>query len=187
VACSKVARHKTARVATLKRSLGLVPRVPSLCMCVIQSSACGCCAGICIGMWTVRKLGSREYNWSGLSSQPTLRDMAKRSLLQFTPHSFDRFDWRIFSSPARCLQSIMPVAVFLLFEVNAFFLKVRSFWCGWGRGSRTLLVSVFSKWSLFRLLRWSLSFVLRVKFDDLSFSTSKRLWSLFFTPFSWTM
>lgn len=56
------------------------------------------------GMWTVRYFKSKQYNWSGISEQPSLLAMAKRSLLQFTPHSWDHFDWQIFSSPKRCVQ-----------------------------------------------------------------------------------
>ena len=56
-------------------------------------------------MWTVRYFKSKQYNWSGISQQPNLLAKAKRSLLQFTPYSWDNFDWRIFSSPKRCLQA----------------------------------------------------------------------------------
>ena len=48
---------------------------------------------------------------------------AQRSLAQFWPYSWDRFHWAMFSSPVRLLQCIGLVAVFLLVEVNAFFLK----------------------------------------------------------------
>lgn len=79
--------------------------------------------GIYTGMWTVRYFKSKQYNWSGISEQPSLLAMAKRSLLQFTPHSWDHFDWQIFSSPKRCVQCFFPVGIILLFEVNHFFLK----------------------------------------------------------------
>lgn len=55
-------------------------------------------------MWTVRYFRSKEYNWGGMSQQQTLMAKAKRGLLQFTPRSFDAFEWRVFSSPKRCLQ-----------------------------------------------------------------------------------
>lgn len=48
---------------------------------------------------------------------------AKRSLAQFWPYSWDKFEWNIVSSPKRLMQSLGLVAVFLLVEVNAFFLK----------------------------------------------------------------
>jgi phosphatidylserine synthase 2 len=56
-------------------------------------------------MWTVRYFKSKQYNWSGISEQPTLMAKAKRGLLQFTPHSWDNFDWHVFSSPKRLLQA----------------------------------------------------------------------------------
>ena len=43
---------------------------------------------------TVRWFGSLEYNWSGLSQQPTMLAKAKRSLQQFTPYSWDAYRWR---------------------------------------------------------------------------------------------
>lgn len=79
--------------------------------------------GIITGLWTVRYFGSQQYNWRGISEQPTYADKAKRSLMQFLPYSLDRFDWKIFSSPARFIECLIPVLIFLLFELHAFFLK----------------------------------------------------------------
>ncbi|KAK9837431.1 hypothetical protein WJX81_001944 [Elliptochloris bilobata] len=79
--------------------------------------------GIWAGMRSVKWFGSREYNWTGLSQQRTLLGKAARTAAQFTPHSWDERDWRVFSSPARCLQCLVPIAVVLTMEVNAFFLK----------------------------------------------------------------
>lgn len=79
--------------------------------------------GITTGMWTVRYFRSKEYNWRGISQQRGLAAKARRGLLQFTPHSWDDFRWRAFSSPKRCLQCLVPVVIFLFFEVNHFFLK----------------------------------------------------------------
>ncbi len=60
---------------------------------------------------------SREYNWTGVSAQRTLLGKAARISAQFTPHSWDERDWRVFSSPARCLQCLVPIAVVLTMEV----------------------------------------------------------------------
>lgn len=62
---------------------------------------------------------AQDYNWSGLSQQPSLTAKAKRSLLQFTPYSWDDFQWRAFSTPKRCIQSLGLLTVFLLMEVRA--------------------------------------------------------------------
>jgi phosphatidylserine synthase 2 len=79
--------------------------------------------GIYTGMKTVNWARAQNYNWTGLSQQATLGAKAKRSLLQFTPYSWDDFQWRAFSTPLRCLQTLGLLTVFLLMEVNAFFLK----------------------------------------------------------------
>lgn len=79
--------------------------------------------GIITGMWTVRYFKSKQYNWRGISKTPTLRGKIKRGLLQFTPASFDDLQWASFSSPKRLAQSLFPVVIFLLLEVNHFFLK----------------------------------------------------------------
>jgi phosphatidylserine synthase 2 len=79
--------------------------------------------GILTGMWTVRYFHGKEYNWRGISQQPTLFAKAQRGLMQFTPYSLDNFQWGMFSSPKRCLQCFFPAGIILLFEVNHFFLK----------------------------------------------------------------
>ena len=60
------------------------------------------------GMATVRYFRAREYNWTGLSQHKTVAGKAARSLAQFTPYSWDDFNWRMFSSPVRCLQVHHP-------------------------------------------------------------------------------
>ncbi len=61
---------------------------------------------------------AQNYNWTGLSQHATLGAKAKRSLLQFTPYSWDDFQWRAFSTPGRCLQTLGLLTVFLLMEVH---------------------------------------------------------------------
>ena len=55
-------------------------------------------------MWAVRWFRSKQYNWSGISQQPSLLAKAKRGLMQFTPYTWDQREWAVFSSPARCIQ-----------------------------------------------------------------------------------
>jgi len=69
-------------------------------------------------MSTVRYFGSRKYDWSGLSEQKTVIGKARRSVLQFSPHSWDDFDWRLTSSPLRCVQCLFPIVLILLMEVS---------------------------------------------------------------------
>jgi phosphatidylserine synthase 2 len=49
--------------------------------------------------------------------------LCRRGLQQFTPATFEIFDWAIFSSPMRFVQALILVAMTLAFELNAFFLK----------------------------------------------------------------
>lgn len=74
-------------------------------------------------MWSISFFKSKEYDWRGMSQQPSLLAKARRGLLQFTPKSLADMRWQAFQSPKRCLQCLFPIAVFLLFEVNHFFLK----------------------------------------------------------------
>ena len=69
-------------------------------------------------MQLVRYFKAKEYNWSGLSEQQGVGGKLKRAALQFTPYTFDHFDWRAFSTPVRCLESLGLVAIFLLLEVG---------------------------------------------------------------------
>ena len=70
------------------------------------------------GMQLVRYFKAKEYNWSGLSEQQGVGGKLKRAALQFTPYTFDDFDWRAFSTPARCLESLGLVVLFLLMEAR---------------------------------------------------------------------
>lgn len=80
--------------------------------------------GIEVGMWTVRFFRSKEYNWSGIYSRGQgVWSRLRRCMMQFTPYSWDDFQWQIASSPKRCLQCLFPIVIILLFEVNHFFLK----------------------------------------------------------------
>ena len=47
----------------------------------------------------------------------------RRGLLQFSPYSFEIFDFAAFSSPGRFLLSMGVVVAILTSELNAFFLK----------------------------------------------------------------
>jgi phosphatidylserine synthase 2 len=89
---------------------------------ILDVSVCNC-IGILTGMWTVRYFHGKEYNWAGISQQPTLLAKARRGLMQFTPYSMDSFEWTWFRSPKRFLQCFFPAVIILLFEVNHFFLK----------------------------------------------------------------
>lgn len=92
--------------------------------------------GIYTGMWTVRYFNGKEYDWgrgvkgvgtsSSAESTLTWVGKARRGILQFTPATYDVFEWGLgtwFRSPKRFLQCFFPAVIILLFEVNHFFLK----------------------------------------------------------------
>lgn len=83
---------------------------------------------MCMHIWREAKEGggyprlmSNPYSYHLIICQTLVQ--AKRSIAQFWPHSWDRFHWALYKSPKRLLQCLVLVAVFLLVEVNAFFLK----------------------------------------------------------------
>eukprot|EP01026_Neomeris_dumetosa_P009437 TRINITY_DN13203_c0_g1_i1.p2 TRINITY_DN13203_c0_g1~~TRINITY_DN13203_c0_g1_i1.p2 ORF type:complete len:236 (-),score=10.50 TRINITY_DN13203_c0_g1_i1:77-784(-) len=79
--------------------------------------------GIFTGMATVGYFRSHTYDWRGLKKHKGVIAKAKRSILQFTPKTFEHYQWSIFSSPKRCLQCLILTMAVLTVEVNAFFLK----------------------------------------------------------------
>ena len=79
--------------------------------------------GLLCGMMTAKYFGSRFMDWRGLSQHQTLKGKVLRSLQQFTPHTWDKFDWQVTSGPKRFVQCLLLVAGMLLVELNSFFLK----------------------------------------------------------------
>nr|XP_032815999.1 phosphatidylserine synthase 2-like [Petromyzon marinus] len=79
--------------------------------------------GIYCGMKTLEWLSIKPYRWQNLWSIPTYRGKIKRVAFQFTPHSWVRFAWKPASSLHRWLAVIVIISVFLLAELNTFYLK----------------------------------------------------------------
>lgn len=80
-------------------------------------------AGLLLGMATVKYFGSKRYNWQGISKEKGLFNKTRRGLLQFTPYSFEIWNWGAFSSPRRFLEALACVVAVLICELNAFALK----------------------------------------------------------------
>ncbi|KAH9155515.1 hypothetical protein LEN26_003294 [Aphanomyces euteiches] len=76
--------------------------------------------GMCLGSLTLKYLETKEYDWSGKKS--LRRGFLTRALTQFTPFSWSRYDWEVFSSFKRFLMVIVALLVCLFSELNAFFL-----------------------------------------------------------------
>lgn len=83
--------------------------------------------GIWLGMQTVQYFDGKTYEWLGVSKQPTLIGKLHRSLLQFTPATWDKDQWNMLSGPKRFVQVLGLIVLSLVVELNAFFLK----YCLW--------------------------------------------------------
>jgi len=79
--------------------------------------------GIYFGMKTVTFFEGRTYDWTGMERSKGLSGKVRRSIMLFTPASFDSYIWNPTSSPLRFFQCAFVVALCLVFELNAFFLK----------------------------------------------------------------
>ncbi|KQK04991.1 hypothetical protein BRADI_2g17230v3 [Brachypodium distachyon] len=98
--------------------------------------------GIWAGMHTVRYFDGKTYEWVGLSRQPSIMGKVKRSLSQFTPAQWDKDQWQPFMGPLRFVQVLFLCVVFMMVELNTFFLK----FCLWIPPRNPLVV--------YRLILW---------------------------------
>ncbi|XP_069133754.1 phosphatidylserine synthase 2-like isoform X2 [Argopecten irradians] len=79
--------------------------------------------GIYIGLKTLNYLSMKPYHWRGMWNIPTYSGKIKRVALQFTPYSWTDFDWKPLSSLKRFFAMLGVIAIFLLAELNTFYLK----------------------------------------------------------------
>ncbi|KAL5007110.1 hypothetical protein ScPMuIL_015916 [Solemya velum] len=79
--------------------------------------------GIYLGMKTLKYLTMKPYHWRGMWNIPTYSGKMKRVALQFTPYSWTDFDWKPTSSLKRWTAMLFIIAIFLLAELNTFYLK----------------------------------------------------------------
>ncbi|XP_068964050.1 phosphatidylserine synthase 2 isoform X1 [Petaurus breviceps papuanus] len=79
--------------------------------------------GIYCGMKTLGWLSLKTYKWQGLWNIPTYKGKMKRIAFQFTPYSWVRFEWKPASNLRRWLGVCGIILVFLLAELNTFYLK----------------------------------------------------------------
>uniref|UniRef100_A0A0E0MQN4 CDP-diacylglycerol--serine O-phosphatidyltransferase n=2 Tax=Oryza rufipogon TaxID=4529 RepID=A0A0E0MQN4_ORYRU len=98
--------------------------------------------GIWAGMKTVRYFDGRTYEWVGLSRQPNIISKVKRTLGQFTPAQWDKDEWYPLLGPWRFIQVLSLCIVFMIVELNTFFLK----FCLWIPPRNPLIV--------YRLVLW---------------------------------
>lgn len=89
----------------------------SLCMDLFGANL----IGMFLGRWTLTYLETQDYDWSGFRGQKKLGFM-RRALHQFSPFSWSRYHWEVFSSFKRFGQIMLALFVTLAAELNAFFL-----------------------------------------------------------------
>uniref|UniRef100_A0A6Q2XVK6 Phosphatidylserine synthase n=1 Tax=Esox lucius TaxID=8010 RepID=A0A6Q2XVK6_ESOLU len=79
--------------------------------------------GIYAGMKTLGWLSMKPYQWQGLWNIPTYKGKIKRIAFQFTPYSWVKFEWKPASNLRRWLAVLGIIFMFLLAELNTFYLK----------------------------------------------------------------
>ncbi|XP_064600429.1 phosphatidylserine synthase 2-like [Liolophura sinensis] len=79
--------------------------------------------GIFLGMKTLRYLSMKPYHWRGMWNIRSYKGRFMRVAAQFTPYSWTDFDWRPTSSLKRWLAMLGVISIFLLAELNTFYLK----------------------------------------------------------------
>jgi len=79
--------------------------------------------GTILGIYTLRWLSLKEYNWRGLWNIPTYRGKIKRIIAQFSPHGWIEFQWNPLSSFERWIALLCIISAFLITELNTFYLK----------------------------------------------------------------
>jgi len=79
--------------------------------------------GTVLGLYTLRYLSMKTYNWRGLFNIPTYRGKIKRIFAQFSPSGWIEFTWNPLSSLERWLAVAGIILLFLLTELNTFYLK----------------------------------------------------------------
>ncbi|KAJ3179909.1 hypothetical protein HDU87_002477 [Geranomyces variabilis] len=80
-------------------------------------------AGIILGMKTCQYLSMKQYTWRGVTEIPTYRGKFKRTMQQFTPHSWTDFQWEGTKTFKNFLAVIGLLYLVLQTELNAFYLK----------------------------------------------------------------
>lgn len=79
--------------------------------------------GIYLGMKTLNYLSMKPYHWRGMWNISGYGGKIKRIALQFTPYSWTDFNWKPLSSLKRWLAVLGIICIFILAELNLFYLK----------------------------------------------------------------
>ncbi|KAF9110511.1 AAA ATPase midasin [Mortierella sp. AM989] len=79
--------------------------------------------GLYLGVKTCEYFEMKQYSWQGWAEIPTLKGKVKRTMAQFTPKSWTKFEWNTTKSFKSYCTVIFILAMFLICELNAFYLK----------------------------------------------------------------
>ncbi|KAF9927981.1 hypothetical protein FBU30_002725 [Linnemannia zychae] len=79
--------------------------------------------GMYLGVKTCEYFEMKQYSWQGLAEIPTLRGKMKRTMAQFTPKSWTKFEWGMTKSFKGYCTVLFVLTMFLICELNAFYLK----------------------------------------------------------------
>uniref|UniRef100_A0A0M3HYN0 Phosphatidylserine synthase n=1 Tax=Ascaris lumbricoides TaxID=6252 RepID=A0A0M3HYN0_ASCLU len=79
--------------------------------------------GIWFGTWVARFFEMRQFHWESIKDIKTTRGKLKRAVLQFTPESWIKVDWYNNFALRRTLAIYAFVMIWLISELNTFFLK----------------------------------------------------------------
>lgn len=79
--------------------------------------------GIWAGMKTCEFFSMKTYQWRSIKNISSFAGKMRRTIEQFTPHSLLRFDWAGTKTFKGYLVSILVLSIFLICELNCFYLK----------------------------------------------------------------
>ncbi|KAG0729685.1 Phosphatidylserine synthase 2 [Chionoecetes opilio] len=79
--------------------------------------------GIYCGLQSLKYFSMKTYHWRGLWNIPSYRGKLRRIIGQFGPYVWIDYDWKPLSSLGRWFSVLALVAMFLLAELNTFYLK----------------------------------------------------------------
>ncbi|KAI8854539.1 phosphatidyl serine synthase-domain-containing protein [Chytridium lagenaria] len=79
--------------------------------------------GTYLGMKTCEYFAVKHYSWRGIKSIPSYQGKIQRSIEQFTPHSWTKFEWGTTKSYKNFVAVIALLYIELQCELNAFYLK----------------------------------------------------------------
>lgn len=79
--------------------------------------------GTLLGIFVLRKLHAKEYNWVALRDIEGYKKKTVRIFGQLGPRSFDLYEWNIFYTPKRFLFFMMILLMMFIQELNCFTMK----------------------------------------------------------------